>query len=434
MKFDVIVIGGGATGVFTALDLTLRGLNVALVERDALASGTSGKFHGMLHSGARYAVNDPESAKECIEENAVISKIAPHTVVDTGGLFVAVTEDDVRYQDELEKGLKDAGIPFKEIPVEDALKMEPNLNPSIKSSLWVPDKVIHAHDLIFSAALTAAAHGALFFTYREVVDFLKDGSTVEGIKVFNKIKNRTEVIKGEMIVNAAGPWSGKIASLAGVEVEVMPTAGVMGVTPIRLVNHIINRMHLPSDADILIPYSHNISIMGTTATVIDDPDNVTISRDDLDLLIEGGSLMVPKLKEVGFTRAYASVRPLLKIKGESEKAGRKATRTFSIFDHEKDGIKGLITISGGKLTTARLMGEKISDFVSEKLGIKEKSKTKEIELLGAKPKEDAETIAKISGLDYNFVKRLFGIIGSVDEERYLPAIRLLLAYATAEVD
>jgi len=434
MKFDVIVIGGGATGVFTALDLTLRGLSVALVERDTLASGTSGKFHGMLHSGARYAVNDPESAKECIEENFILSKIAPHAIVDTGGLFVAITESDLDYQDKLEKGLKSVGIPFKEIPLEDVLKMEPNLNPSIKSSLWVPDKVIYAHDLIFSAALTASMHGARFFTFREAVDFLKNGSEIEGIRVFNKIKNRTEVLKGEIIINAAGPWAGEIAKLAGVEVEIMPTAGAMGVVPARLVNHVINRMRPPSDGDILVPYSYNISIMGTTATIIDDPDNIAISKEDLDLLIEEGSAMVPKLNELGFTRAYASIRPLLKVKGESERAGREVTRTFDIFDHEIDGIKGLITVAGGKLTTSRLMGEKVSDLVSKKLGIKEKCRTKEIELLGAKSKEDAETIAKVSGLDYYYVKSLLETIGGVDEERFLPAIRLLLAYAFTKGD
>jgi len=135
MKYDVVIIGGGSTGTFTALDLSLRGLNVALIERDSLGSGTTGKYHGMLHSGARYAVNDPVSAKECISENTIISNIAPHAITDTGGLFVAVNDEELNYQDKLESGLKGAGIPYHEVPVEDILKEEPNLNPSIKSAI-----------------------------------------------------------------------------------------------------------------------------------------------------------------------------------------------------------------------------------------------------------------------------------------------------------
>ncbi len=73
-EFDVIVIGGGATGGGTALDLALRGLRVALIERADLTDGTSGRYHGLLHSGGRYAVRDPESARECIDENRILRR------------------------------------------------------------------------------------------------------------------------------------------------------------------------------------------------------------------------------------------------------------------------------------------------------------------------------------------------------------------------
>jgi glycerol-3-phosphate dehydrogenase len=433
MKYDVIIIGGGATGTFTALDLSLRGIKVALVERNSLASGTTGKYHGMLHSGARYAVNDPVSAKECIEENKILTSIAPHTIVDTGGIFVSLTEEELDYQEKLEKGLKATGIPYKELNVEDLLKEEKNLNMSIKSAIWVPDKVMYAHDLIFSVVMTASINGAMFFPFREVKSLKKEGSTVTGVKVLNKIRNMMEEIDADLIVNAAGPWSGKIAQMAGVEVEIMPTAGVMGVTEAQLVRHIVNRMRLPSDGDIIIPYTSNVSITGTTATLIEDPDNFSVQKEELELLLNEGSMMVPKLKEFGFKRYYASIRPLLKVKGESAKTGREASRTFDIFDHEKDGIHGIVTISGGKFTTSRLMAEKISDLVSEKFGIKEKSKTAKTKLLGANISEDAEVIAKVSGLDYSFVKKLMDTIGTVDEERFRPALLMLLSHTFSEV-
>ncbi|MGC9113005.1 FAD-dependent oxidoreductase [Acidilobus sp.] len=434
VKYDVLVIGGGATGVFTALDLTLRGLNVALVERGMLASGTSGRFHGLLHSGARYATNDPESAKECIQENQIISSIAPHAVVDTGGLFVAIKKPDLDFEEEFIKGLKENGIPYKNISREEVLKMEPNINPEVKDAVWVPDKVVHAIDLIFSAALTAAINGATFYTFREVVDFIKAGNRVEGVKVHNKVKDRIEEIRADLIVNAAGPWSTKLLSKAGIKMEMLPTLGAMVVLGERLNVHVLNRMRPPSDGDIIVPYSDNISIVGTTASIIEDVDNASVSQDDIDLLLNEGSVMVPKVKEVGVLRTYYSIRPLLKESaGSSQVTGRTATRTFKLFDHEGDGLKGLITVMGGKLTTARLMGEKVGDYVADKLNVRKESKTRSTKLVDRIDKENAEYLSQVTGLSYSFIKGLLDFKGSIDEERIRPFITMLLAYGLGQV-
>jgi glycerol-3-phosphate dehydrogenase len=142
--------------------------------------------------------------------------------------------------------------------------------------------------------------------------------------------------------------------------------------------------------------------------------------------------MFPALKNLGFRRTYASVRPLLKIGETLEQDARKVTRTYDIFDHERDGLNGLLTISGGKLTTCRLMGEQIADLAAKKLGVKEKSKTNELELLGASTNENTQKDLEAAGLDHEVVKRFLEIVGSVDEERFMPAIRLLLSYAISE--
>jgi glycerol-3-phosphate dehydrogenase len=433
VRYDILVIGGGATGVFTALDLTLRGLNVALVERGMIASGTSGKFHGMLHSGARYATNDPDSAKECIQENQIISSIAPHSVIDTGGLFVAIEKPDLEFEETFIKGLKENGIPFKNVTKEDVLKLEPNINPGIKDAIWVPDKVVHAMDLIMSAALTAALNGATFYTFREVVDFIKINNKIEGVKVYNRIKDRLEEIDADIIINSAGPWSAKILSKAGIKFDMLPTLGAMGVINKKLNSHILNRMRPPSDGDIIVPYSDNISIVGTTASIIEDVDNASISQDDIDLLISEGSVMIPKIKELGFIRTYYSIRPLLKESTSNQITGRTATRTFSIFDHENDGLYGLLTVSGGKLTTARLMGEKIGDYISNKINLKKDSKTRNIKLVDKIDKENAEYLSQITGLNYSFIKGIIDFIGSVDEERIRPFISMILTYGFGQV-
>ena len=95
---DVIIIGGGATGAGIARDCALRGMRVILVERHDIATGATGRNHGLLHSGARYAVTDGESASECIKENMILRRIARNCVEDTGGFFVTLPEDDLDYQ------------------------------------------------------------------------------------------------------------------------------------------------------------------------------------------------------------------------------------------------------------------------------------------------------------------------------------------------
>ena len=110
METDVLVIGGGATGGGIAWDLALRGVRVILAEMGDLATGTSGRYHGLLHSGGRYAVRDPESAQECIDENRIVRRIAPEAIEDTSGFFVLCPGDDVSYVDQWLKGCAAAGI------------------------------------------------------------------------------------------------------------------------------------------------------------------------------------------------------------------------------------------------------------------------------------------------------------------------------------
>ena len=97
-EFDVIIIGGGATGAGVARDCALRGIKALLIERHDIATGATGRNHGLLHSGARYAVNDRESAEECIRENMILRRIASHCVEDTGGIFISLPEDGLDFQ------------------------------------------------------------------------------------------------------------------------------------------------------------------------------------------------------------------------------------------------------------------------------------------------------------------------------------------------
>ena len=107
LQADVLVIGGGATGAGVAWDAALRGFDVVLVERGDLAEGTSGRFHGLLHSGGRYVVKDPVAAEECVVENATLRRVIPDCIEDTGGLFVTTPDDDPAYGDHFLAGCRE---------------------------------------------------------------------------------------------------------------------------------------------------------------------------------------------------------------------------------------------------------------------------------------------------------------------------------------
>src|SRR5436190_16168348 len=135
----VLIVGGGGTGGALAHDLALRGVAVILVERGEFTSGTTGRHHGLLHSGARYAVNDAESAVECIEENRLLRRIAPGSFEENDGLFVAIDDEDMAYLPAFLEGCEATGIPAQQLTPEQAIRLEPNLNPSLKAAVRVPD-------------------------------------------------------------------------------------------------------------------------------------------------------------------------------------------------------------------------------------------------------------------------------------------------------
>src|SRR5204862_2715609 len=116
----VVVIGGGSTGAGALRDLSLRGIDAVLLEKGDLASGTTGRSHGLLHSGGRYCVNDPAAAIECVEEGRILRRIARTTIEDTGGYFVSVSEDDEAWEPRFIEGCGKTGIICERMPLDEA--------------------------------------------------------------------------------------------------------------------------------------------------------------------------------------------------------------------------------------------------------------------------------------------------------------------------
>src|SRR5574338_1645718 len=155
----VIVIGAGFIGCAVAHDLALRGIRATVLERGEIASGTSGRTHGLLHSGARYCVHDQESAIECIEENITLRKIARQCIEYNGGYFVAMDENDLAYAPSFEEGAQKCGIEIEKVAVKDALKVEPHLNPHVLAGYRVPDGTFDPLRLALMFAASAKKNG-----------------------------------------------------------------------------------------------------------------------------------------------------------------------------------------------------------------------------------------------------------------------------------
>lgn len=375
----VLVIGGGATGAGVAHDLALRGLRVTVAERGELTSGTSGRHHGLLHSGARYAVGDRASAVECIEENRTLKRIAPGSFEENGGLFVAIDDEDMEYLEPLVGACEAAGIPAERITPEHALREEPNLNPALRAAIRVPDATVDPMRLILRFFATAARNGAVVRPYMEVVGLQTRGGVVSGAVLRDHVSGREGEVSADIVVNAAGPWSGQVAALAGVTVPMIPSPGVLLALRGRLCNMVINRMHKSGDGDIVVP-QRGLSVVGTTSWVVEDPDELSVPEDHVARMYEEGAKLIPAVAGAERRAAWSAARPLVGAQGGG--SGRELSRTFQTFDHAAtDGVEGFVTITGGKSTTLRAMAELCADVVCGKLGIEEPCRTRDTVLL-----------------------------------------------------
>src|ERR671935_1708996 len=375
----VVVIGGGSTGAGVLRDLAMRGIDAILVEKGDLASGTTGRSHGLLHSGGRYCVNDLQAAIECVEEGRILRRIARTTIEDTGGYFVSVTKEDQAWEPRFEAGCRQAGITCQRISPAEARSREPNLSRNVRSVYWLPeDGHLDPFFLVLGNVESARRRGAQVLTYREAVGFERASGRLTGVQVRDVMSGEEALIGCRAVVNATGAWAGLVAKLVGVEVRVVPVKGVMVILSHRLTTAAVNRCHKPGDGDIIVP-GLSVSILGTTSARVPHPEVLPIEWEEVRAMVEEGARMVDGVAQARAMRAYAGVRPLYDLGAEAE--GREMSRNFAVIDHQqRDGIGGLASIVGGKVTTYRLMAERVTDLVAGWLGVHTACTTHEVTL------------------------------------------------------
>lgn len=379
MQTQVLIIGGGATGTGLARDLALRGVHCILVEKRDINAGASGGNHGLLHSGARYVGSDPASACECKLEGRLLKKLAPHCIESTGGLFVAVAGDDENYVTDFPGLCAHAHINTTPVDLQIAREMEPALCEKLIAAFEVEDATIDPFKLSLDNIADAQLHGARLLRHTQVTGFQIHKGQIQRVQLRNQVTGEETFVEARVVVNASGAWASEIAALAGAMIQMVYSKGSLLVTQERIARRVVNRLRPATDADILVP-GGTVSILGTTSERTASPDAIYPEIHEVDHIIEQGAEMMPLLGKTRYIRAYCGVRPLISSGQDGD--DRSVSRGFALIDHNEDPrpIKNFITISGGKLTTYRLMAEKTADRVCRHLGVKQACLTRTVPL------------------------------------------------------
>ncbi|WCB47372.1 FAD-dependent oxidoreductase [Nitratidesulfovibrio vulgaris] len=363
----IAIIGGGGTAAALAHDLVLRGFAVSLFERGEFFSGATGRHHGLLHSGGRYAVNDKEAARECIEENRLLRTLVPEAIEQNGGLFVAMDDEDMDYLPVFVESCAECGIPTRQMSGDAARELEPALSASVRAAVQVPDATFDAWRLPLPFLATARANGAQTHHFTEVVGVHTRAGAVHGLRVRDIRLGKERDVAADVVINAAGAWAGNIAALAGIEVPIQPGPGVLVAIEGRVTEMVINRMRRPGEGDIIVP-QRILSVLGTSLWLADDPDRLSIPEEHVQRMVDNCSHMVPACADRPRRSAWSAARPLIRDPGASRL--QDISRTFDCYDHGKrDGVRGFFSIIGGKAMTLRAMAEKTADVICASLGL-----------------------------------------------------------------
>ncbi len=376
IETTALVIGGGSTGVGVARDLAMRGIAAVLVEKRDLSHGATGRNNGMLHSGCRYGTKDSQAARECYQELLVLRRIMPHCLEDTGGFVVLTPGADPDFVPTFVDGCRGAGIPVEEVPVSRMLREEPALNPKISFCLATPDMSIDPFLATLLNAESARQYGASIRTYTELIRLVGEAGRVTGAVCRDLVRGEEITIRAEIVVNAAGAWAGQVAGTVGLDIPLLPSKGCLVALATRPINRVINHLRPPQNADGLIP-SHSIVILGSTDGDICEPDDFSINPDHVRIILAEAAKVLPGVAQMRKLRVWAGVRPLyLPPQDGPEVNTRTLSRSHALLDHRVlDGVDGIVSIIGGKLTTYRLMAEETTDLVCRKLGYQKPCRT-----------------------------------------------------------
>jgi glycerol-3-phosphate dehydrogenase len=431
--FDVLVVGGGITGAGVALDAASRGLRTALVERDDFASGTSSKSSKLVHGGLRYLQQKEFSlVHEALYERQRLLENAPHLVhvlpflvpvMQRGGLIdrrVARVLGTALWMYDLAGGWR-IGKWHHRISVDTARAHMPTLDPARLASAYLYyDAQADDARLTLAIARSAADHGAAVVNHTELVGLVKDGARVSGARVRAHDGNGSaddEIeVQARSVVNAAGVWADQVREIdEGADpASIRPAKGVHVTVPwSRVRNDIAAIIPVPNDrrSVFVVPWG-DTTYVGTTDTDYRGPvDDPTCTGDDVDYLLGAlNSVLTEPVARADVIGTWAGLRPLLR-------GGSPRTADLSRKHSVHASPSGVVTVTGGKLTTYRRMAADTVDAICEVVGVRAASRTKTLRLHGASgapiPPEGGEEFGLGTvGMEASVREHLHGRYGS----------------------
>ena len=240
----------------------------------------------------------------------------------------------------------------------------------VMRAFTVPDAAIHPWRLVNLLADDVRRQGGRVLTRHQVTAINTEGGRVRSVRIAGKGTER--VLEVDAVVNAAGPWSARVAALAGGQVDLELTKGSILVLAHRVVGRAVNRCRPPTSHDIVVP-NGTVSLFGTTSEVVNDPDITQVRPQEVQALLDGAEPLLPGIRACRALRAWAGVRPLFKPKEWSGEG--PLPRRHRIVDHGEEGIEQFFSLCGGSLTTHRLMAEEMCDHVCRRLGVNQPCRT-----------------------------------------------------------
>jgi len=404
-EFDVLVVGAGITGAGCALDAATRGLRTALVERDDFASGTSSKSSKLVHGGVRYLQQKEfRLVYESLHERQIALRNAPHLVRVLPFLIPILTRDGLidrrvaralgvaMWMYDLTGGMRIKKL-HKRIDKAEALEHMPTLRrDNVASAYLYYDARADDARLTLAIARTAAANGAAIANYARVADLLKDSQgNISGARV--EADGTTFDVTARVVINATGVWADQVRTMdEGSDPDsIRPAKGIHITVPwAKVRNDIAAIVPVPKDkrSVFVVPWG-DATYVGTTDTDYDGPiDDPQCTPEDVEYLLRALNFAIeePVTKD-DVIATWAGLRPLLRS------AATERTADLSRRHGVRVSTSGVITITGGKLTTYRRMAADTVDQASRVLKRRTRSRTKKVAIIGAEGYEaPAETM------------------------------------------
>jgi len=424
-QFDVLVVGGGITGAGIARDAAMRGLTTALVERDDFASGTSSRSSRLVHGGVRYLEHGHlHLVFESSRERRTLLRIAPHLVRPLRFTWPVYRDARVPLW-KLGLGLfmYDALAIFRNVhghrllTPKEVSGEEPALSrANLVGGASYYDASTDDTRLTLANVIVAEESGAVAVNHAPVVGMIREGERIVGAVVREDADDTEVSVRARVVVNATGPWTDAVRAMDGDARThaVRATKGVhIAVPRERLATNAAVTLLSPIDGRVMFALpSTATTIVGTTDTPTDErPEHVRASRQDIDYLLAAANVFFPaaRLTPADVVAAWAGIRPLVA-------SGFTGSPASASREHRIDrSASGLISVSGGKLTTYRSMAAEVVDVVEQSLGRRRRrSKTNVVPLPGGDIRSFDETLraAELEVGDSALARRLVEAHGS----------------------